>query len=140
MGSSNIDAGPFSQLINWLLQAGFVVLGDTTDEERFGNSLLLLRRGDTRIRAVRDRSQWFIELAAPGSDAWFSPVVWLAALDNTMPRLDAFSDDEQARIVEDRLFEIDELSSNNSGKTLELLQSWQAKRAASRRAQQPGAP
>jgi len=136
----NIDAGPFSQLVGWLMQVGFVVLGDTTDEERFGNSLRLLRRGSTRIRVVRDRAQWFVELAPPDSEAWFSPVVWLAAVDGTMPSAAVRSDDELARIVEGRLSSIDQLSSDPSGKALELLTSWQAKRAAVRRAQPSGKP
>jgi hypothetical protein len=135
---NKIDAGPFSQLVEWLRHIGFIVLGESTDDERFGNSLLLLRRGDTRIRVVRDRSQWFIEMASSTSDAWFSPIVWLAALDGTMPPARTFSDDEQAQIIRDRLEGIDLLSSDPSNKTIDLLTSWQGKRAALRRAQPPG--
>jgi hypothetical protein len=137
---NEVDAGPSSPLVAWLMEIGFVVLRDSTDEEHFGNSLVLLRRGDTRIRVVRDRAQWFIEVAAPNADAWFSPIVWLAALDGTMPDARTFSVDEQAQVIRDRFAGIDVVSSDHSDKTLDLLTSWQARRAALRRAQAPRAP
>jgi hypothetical protein len=132
------DAGPFSVLVDDLLHDGFAILGDDVDDARFGNSLLLLRRGATRIRVVKDRSQWFLEIAGPGSDDWFAPAVWLAVLDGEMPPLRPLTDEEQTRLVRDRIAEVDLASVDDSGRTLALLKSCQAQRAAARRAQSPG--
>lgn len=132
------DAGPFSILVEGLVHDGFAILGDDVDDARFGNSLLLLRRAATRIRVVKDRSQWFLEIAGPGSDEWFAPAVWLAALDGVMPPLRPLTNEEQTRLVRDRIAEVDLASVDDSGRTLALLKSWQAQRAAARRAQPPG--
>ena len=134
----DFDAGPYSALVAELVERRFLVLGDSRDDERFGNSLLLLRRGATRLRVVRDRSQWFLEIAGPGSDDWFGPAVWLAMLDDGLPPAEQLSHDQQANFVLHRLPELDRVSADDSGRSIELLRTWQAQRAASRRAQPPG--
>lgn len=131
---AEFDAGPFFPLIAELVERGFVVLGDEVDDEKFGNALLLLRRGATRLRVVRDRSQWFLEVAGPGSNDWFGPAVWLAMLDDGLPPPRQLSNDEQTEFVLGRLSELDRVSADESGRSIKLLKSWQAKRAAARRA------
>ena len=138
-GVSGLDAGPFSVLVDELVHGGFTVLGDTVDDERFGNALLLLRRGATRVRVVKDRSQWFVEIAGPGSDAWFAPAVWLAMLDGELPPSpQPLSVEEQSSFLRVRMADIDQASGDESGQTLTGLKSWQAKRAAARRQEFPG--
>ena len=55
----------------------------------------MLERETTRIRLVRDRGQWFIEVA--GGDDWFSPLVWQAFLESSMPSVEIVPLDAQAR-------------------------------------------
>jgi hypothetical protein len=128
------DAGPYSALLANLVARGFIVMGDTEDLDRFGNELLLLRRGETRVRFVRDRGQWFVEIAAPNSDDWVAPVVWQALLDGELPPDRMLSDQEQTNLVGQRLNEVDDLCRSEPGALGEQLRSWQAARAAARRA------
>lgn len=112
-------------------------MGDSEDPDRFGNRLLLLRRNETRIRLVRDRGQWFIEVAAPNSDDWFAPVVWQALLDDQLPPDRMPSVQEQATLVSTRLQEIDTVCFDEPDTLGERLRAWQASRAAARRARPP---
>jgi hypothetical protein len=50
-----------------LKEEGFSIAVDQTGQAHFGNRLLELARGDNRIRLVRDRGQWDIEVAVGAS-------------------------------------------------------------------------
>lgn len=128
-------SGPFHALVTELIGAGFTIVQHVADEERFGNSLIFLQRGSTRFRVVKDRSQWFLQIAGPGTDEWFSPEVWLAALDDKMPSFEALTlDEQQSTLVSDRLGEVDGASNDDSGRTYARLRSWESQIAAARRA------
>jgi hypothetical protein len=66
-----------------LARAGFRVLAET-ESEGFGDRLVVLGRGAVLARLVRERGQWFLEVASgtPG-DEWFDMDLWLACLDHT---------------------------------------------------------
>jgi hypothetical protein len=128
------DAGSYTSLVAELLAVGFILMGDSEDPDRFGNRQLLLRRNETRIRLVCDRSQWFIEVAAPNSDDWFAPVVWQALLDDQLPPDQMPSDQEQATLVNTRLRDTDTVCHDEPDNLAERLKVWQAARAAARRA------
>jgi hypothetical protein len=131
---TNYSAGPYTPLAADLIAQGFIVMGDIDDPDRFGNELLLLRRGETRVRFVRDPGQWFFESAAPSSDDWFAPVVWQALLDDELPPDRMQSDEEQCNLVVARFGEIDHLCRRESDVVGERLKFWQAARADARRA------
>jgi hypothetical protein len=128
------NAGPYTALLADLVAQGFIVMRGTTEPDRFGNELLLLRRGETRIRFVRDRGQWFFELAAPSSDDWFAPVVWQALLDDELPPDRLLSSQEQSSLITARIDEIDNVCRSEPIAVAKRLTSWQAARAAARRA------
>lgn len=132
MGKDELDAGPFTRLVNDLVGSGFTIMGHTL-EENFGDSLLLLRGGATRLRVVRDRSQWFLEIAGPDSEDWFGPVVWLAMLEDKFPPAGLMATDHQVEFVRDRRAALEQASAGESGDVLGRLRSWQARVAASRR-------
>jgi hypothetical protein len=46
----------------------------------FGDALVRLERDPVRIRFVRDRSVWDVQVRARGIDAWFDPALWEAAI------------------------------------------------------------
>jgi hypothetical protein len=127
------DAGPYRDLIDDLQNRGFVLLGDEVDPERFGNVLLLLRRDETRLRVVKDRSQWSVEIAAPGSEEWFSPAVWRALIHGALGSLDVLTPQQEIDFVRENLTSIEATSKEFSGRTLEGLRDWRAKRASARR-------
>jgi hypothetical protein len=73
-------------LLDELIRRGYVVGEERDDEDSFGNALVVLERSGTAVGVVRDRGQWFVEVADAGRGEWFAPVVWHAFLESSMPR------------------------------------------------------
>ncbi len=61
-----------------LTEEGFSIAVDLTDQAHFGNRLLELARGDDRIRLIRDRGQWDIDVAVGA--CWRTPYMVVLAL------------------------------------------------------------
>ena len=75
----------YRALFDQLIHQGFVAKVESPDDAVFGNRVALLAREETRIRFVRDRGQWSLEIAVPFTDEWFPPVVWMAHLGGQLP-------------------------------------------------------
>lgn len=127
-------AGPHGRLVDELLVQGFVLLGEEVDQERFGNGFLLLRRNATLLRVVKDRSQWFVEIAGPDGEEWFSPAVWRALLKGELGSLEPMTPEEVGTFVRENLVVIEDRATGSSGGAPDELHEWRAKRASARRA------
>lgn len=126
----DLRAGPFEVIGQWLLKRGFEHVGTDIDVHAFGNTLVLLQKGPTRIRFVRDRLQWFLQVGAPGGDEWFDIAVWCAAVDGQLPPTAVLSPEEEAVALRERVDAIEGLCSDRSSRTVTLLKEWQSKDAA----------
>lgn len=71
-------------LIGRLSSAGFILLGDETNESHFGDRLITFARPPIELRVVRDRGQWAIDLKADGWSDW----VGLPIFEGALPPLD----------------------------------------------------
>lgn len=71
-------AGLF-RLVDDLARRGYVVDGQRYDRGNFGNAEIVLSRDKTRARLVRNRGEWFVEVAPSGLNDWFKPVIWRAS-------------------------------------------------------------
>jgi hypothetical protein len=124
-------------LLDDLLRRGYEIGEDRYDEDVFGNALVVLERNDTLVRLVRDRGQWFVEVAGATEGDWFAPVVWHAFLESSMPPLDATSFDGQTQLLLADLGRIETSNSDFSDQDLAGLQAWRSRRAEARRAMPP---
>lgn len=124
-------------LLDELLRRGYEIGEDRYDEDVFGNALVVLGRNDTLVRLVRDRGQWFVEVAGATGGDWFTPVVWHAFLESKMPSLEAASFDAQARLVLGNLLRIETVNSDLGEQQLADLRAWRSRRAEARRAMPP---
>lgn len=62
-----------SEAVELLKSHGFKVLRETVDIANFGNALLDLKRGNVRVRLVRDRGEHFVQVGSTVEpDRWFS--------------------------------------------------------------------
>lgn len=131
-----VDAPAVHQtLADHLIAEGFIVqLGDP-DETAFGNQTALLVHDDIRVRFIRDRGQWFLEIAAPLTDEWFAPVIWMAFLDGELPDPRRPSVEEEAAFVATRWQDFDV---PGAASVVDALRVWQERRAAQRRRLPPG--
>lgn len=126
----------YQTLIDQLVAEGFVAQISNPDDTAFGNQIVLLIHDGIRLRLVRDRSQWFLEIAAPLTDEWFAPVIWMAFLDGELPDAQRPSAEDEAGFVATRWHDFD---GSGAGGVLGALMAWQERRAAQRRGLPPGA-
>lgn len=109
------------------------------EEGSFGDSVVVLQKDRTFVRLVRDRGQWFIEVAgAPVSD-WFSPIVWRALFESSMPSLETASFDAQAELLRVDLSRIEATNERIDDSVLAELRAWRSHRAQARRGLPPPA-
>lgn len=125
------------KLLDELLQAHYGIDEQRYDEAHFGNALIILTRDRTFVRLVRDRGQWFVEIAGGTADDWFAPVVWCAFLDSANPSLETISFDGQVGLLRHDLARIEVANENFDDKMLASLQAWRQRRADARRALPP---
>lgn len=118
-------------LLDDLLGRGYSVGEKRYDNERFGDALIVVGRETTRIRLIRDRGEWFVEVA--GADDWFSPVVWRAFLQSAMPSLEIVPFEAQARWLLEDLDRIEALDRDLTEDQLAGLRTWRSRRAQARR-------
>ncbi|MGH7643938.1 MAG: hypothetical protein ACRENX_13190 [Candidatus Dormibacteria bacterium] len=128
---------PVRALLDELLRRGYAIGEERYDESSFGNALVILKRNDTVVRLVRDRGQWFVEVAGAAEGDWFAPVIWHAFLESSMPPLEATSLDGQAQLLLADLARIETTNSDFSEQDLAGLQTWRSRRAEARRAMPP---
>ncbi|WP_284550429.1 hypothetical protein [Aestuariimicrobium sp. T2.26MG-19.2B] len=102
------------------------MIGDE-DTNAFGNQVVLLVHDNIRVRLVRDRGQWFLEIDAALTDEWFSPVIWMALLDKELPDARRPSAEKEASFVVRRWPDFDVLATPCA---VEKLRAWQERRAA----------
>lgn len=126
----------YQTLIDQLVAEGFVVQISNPDETAFGNQVALLIHDSTRLRLVRDRSQWFLEIAAPLTDEWFAPVTWMAFLDGELPDPRRPSAEDEAGFVATRWHDFEPSAAAGA---LDALRALQERRAAQRRGLPPRA-
>jgi hypothetical protein len=124
-------------LLDELLRRGYAVVEERYDEDSFGNAVVVLERNGTRVRLVRDRGEWFVEVAGASEGDWFAPVVWHAFLESSMPPLGTTSFDGQARLLLADLGRIEATNSDFSERDLAGLRAWRSRRAEARRAMPP---
>jgi hypothetical protein len=65
-------------LLGQLQRRGFAVVSEEYLPQIFGNRLIELEDGRTRVRVICDRLQWFVEVRVAG--AWLDHGLLLAAL------------------------------------------------------------
>lgn len=126
----------YEALLTKLVADGFVPQVSDPDDTAFGNQIAVLIHDDIRLRLVRDRGQWFLEIAVPLTDEWFAPVVWMALLDDELPDPRRPSPEAEAEFVADRWADIAVV---DPGATLASLKVWQGRRAEQRRSLPPEA-
>src|SRR4051794_35842130 len=86
-------------LADELAAHGFVVQVGDPDDSAFGNQVAVLTHDRIRVRLVRDRGEWFLEIAAPLTDEWFAPVVWMALGSEELPDPRRLTPQEEAEFV-----------------------------------------
>lgn len=124
-------------LLDELGRRGYAIGEERYDEDSFGNGLIVLERNDTLVRLVRDRGQWFVEVAGAAGSDWFAPVVWHAFLESSMPPLETASFDEQSELLLADLDRIETVSDGFGEQELADLRAWRSRRAEARRTMPP---
>jgi RHS repeat-associated protein len=124
-------------LIDDLVGRGYGIDEERYDPDAFGNVLIALRRGETLIRAVRDRGQWFAEVSAAGWNDWFSPIIWRALLAGSLPTLEPAPFRTQAAALLSDLDRIEAAARDGDAEGLDRLRAWRSRRAEARRALPP---
>ncbi len=126
----------YEALVTKLVAEGFVPQISEPDDTAFGNQIAFFVHDETRLRLVRDRGQWFLEIAVPLTDEWFAPVVWMAFVDHELPGPQRPSPEAEAEFVADRW---PEFGVGDPAATLTALEAWQSRRAEQRRSLPPEA-
>ena len=94
-----------ARLADQLAAAGFRV-ESSARSDAFGDRVVQFARGPVRVRFVRDRSQWFIDMSRDGWDDWFDPDVWRSCLDNLPLAREPSPLDEHAAFVVEAIEQI----------------------------------
>ena len=71
---------------DWLTRNGFTESAHELSPH-FGNEVTEWARGDMLVRSVRDRGQWFVDVARRGWDDWFDADLVAHVLDSKSPDL-----------------------------------------------------
>ena len=82
-----------------LVGLGFELAETKYDESHFGDSVVTVFKGNLRVRVVRDRGVWLVQLSPGESNEWFSPMVWNAYLNRDIGSLTTPDFSEQCRIT-----------------------------------------
>jgi hypothetical protein len=69
---SSFTGQVYSEFKTTLDDLSFQLIEDTYDEECFGNSVLVFRSKEFRLRFIRDRGQIFIDIGAASYSKWYS--------------------------------------------------------------------
>jgi len=93
---------PLAALAAKLERAGFAADEYGPDRDSFGDRMTTFTAEDLRVRLIRDRGQWTVELGHPAWEDVYDPDIWRAALEGTDPT-DPSPLAEQAAYVADRL-------------------------------------
>ncbi len=80
-----------------LEERGFAV-DEQPPSDSFGDQLITFTDERLRVRLIRDRSLWTIELGHPGWDGVYDPDLWCAALEGADP-MEPSELEEQAAYV-----------------------------------------
>ena len=67
-------------LRTWLIIQGFQEEERFYDSRSFGDWLIVLARPPCRVRIVRDRSQWSIDISGEHIPRWYDTDLWQACL------------------------------------------------------------
>lgn len=129
----------YRNLVERLVNRGFVADVSDPDATAFGNQVAVLSQDNVRLRLVRDRGEWFLEIAAPLTDEWFSPAVWMALLARALPDARRPTPEEEADFVGSSWPVFDPPSQPTSSELLAELRAWRDRRAAQRREPRPEA-
>jgi hypothetical protein len=65
-----------ARVVAWLEGNGFRRLTYRYGHDVFGNTLIIYQRGGVGIRLIRDRSQWFLDVANMENLSWFLLDIW----------------------------------------------------------------
>jgi hypothetical protein len=124
-------------LVDELKRHGYEITDERYDPDHFGDALVALQRDHARVRAVRDRGKWFVEIGASDGDDWFAPIIWKAFLEGAEPPLDAMPLSAQAQFVLDARDAIEVAARELRDADLATLRALRAHRAKARRALPP---
>jgi hypothetical protein len=124
-------------LVDELERHGYAITEERYDPGHFGDALVALQLDAARVRTVRDRGRWFVEIGGRRGDDWFAPVVWKAFLEGSTPPVDAMPLSEQAQFVLDARKAIEVAARGLSDADLATLRALRAQRAEARRALPP---
>lgn len=91
----------FGRLLARLEREGFEVALDKYYPQVFGDRVVELRRRRRRVRLVRDRGQWRVDLRVAGE--WIEPQFLVAARDRRPPRRDVPPPEDAAALAMDAL-------------------------------------
>ncbi|HWH96615.1 MAG TPA: hypothetical protein VNT03_22320 [Baekduia sp.] len=116
-----------------LRDRGYTLVGEHYAEAGFGNALMALGHDATLVRLVRDRGRWFVEAAPRGTDEWFAPVVWHAALLGSVPASETRAFAGQAELLLADLDQIEGASAAGGDDLLNKLRVSRDRRAHARR-------
>ena len=125
------------RLLDGLRRHGYAIADERYDPDHFGDALAVLESDRTRVRVVRDRGQWFVEVAGARGGEWFAPVIWKAFLDGSAPPAVAVSFEDQARLLLDEREAIEASARALDEDGLARLRALRAQRAEARRALPP---
>lgn len=92
-------------LVDWLTRRGFRRTEQQISAE-FGNRFTVLEREKCRVRLVRERGQWWVEVAAPDGHGWFDLDIWRSCLEGGEAPLEASTLREQISYLRRRLSKI----------------------------------
>jgi hypothetical protein len=126
-----------AKLAAGLIEHGYRVVEERADPEHFGDRLIVFAGQRTRVRIVRDRGQWFVDVATAKGEC-YEPVIWLAHLTGQMPPLDVPGLAADVEFVLKRLADIEKAAEDETGIVDESLFDWRWQRAAARRSMPPG--
>jgi hypothetical protein len=128
---SDVIPDELNALLDDLQRRGYLVTETRYDEASFGNAIIVLKHDATRIRLVRDRGQWFIEVAA--AHDWFDPMIWRAFLEASEPSVEIIPLAVQAQWLLEDLGQI-EVMSGLTQEQLAALDDLRTRRFAARMA------
>ncbi len=102
-------------LVGWLTDQGFALVEELRAPESFGNWFLLYERGPCRVRLVRDRGQWILDISGPDRDEWFDVDIWLSCLEGRNPPTGPYKLDEHVALLRKSLARIDDALRSRAG-------------------------
>jgi hypothetical protein len=104
------DDGLMAQLKLQLEAAGFVLTGHV-ESHSFGDERTSFHRGGLNVRIVRDRGQWFLDVASDASGGWHDVRDWIrCAKTEDIGTLDKMS--EMAAALFDHLADLEGIGQN----------------------------